>query len=68
MPVPGEPLEPDSFASVTHYDVGAHRVTIGRRGNWWFVGLDGVLLQGKFPTEASAWAAGVRRADEIDRG
>ncbi len=63
----------DRFGSLekisTVFHVGLHilRVSKVNEGRWTF-SVDDAETSGTFPTQAAAWEAGVRAADQADHG
>jgi hypothetical protein len=49
------------------YTIGRFLLVLTQVTAGWRASLDGVTLDGHFPTQAEAWAAGVREADGRDR-
>jgi hypothetical protein len=49
------------------FTVGEHSVVVARRERRWTVSVDGATSTATHPTEAEAWEAGVRLADQLDQ-
>jgi aryl-alcohol dehydrogenase-like predicted oxidoreductase len=52
---------------VTVFQVGPHTLRVSKvnEGRWTFT-VDGGEVSSSFPTQAAAWEAGVRAADQLD--
>jgi hypothetical protein len=49
------------------FTVGEHSVVVARQERRWTLSVDGAASTATYPTEAEAWEAGVRLADQLDR-
>jgi hypothetical protein len=49
------------------FTIGKHAIVLARQGRRWTLSVDGATSTATYPTEAEAWEAGVRLADEQDR-
>jgi len=60
--------EPDALARIpTRYQVGSHEIQVALTSHWsWSSTVDGVLLTGRFETQAEAWESGVRECARRD--
>jgi hypothetical protein len=49
------------------FQVGTHVFNVFESGSGWRISVNGILVEGTFPTRGDAWSAGIGEVDRIER-